>query len=267
MRGRRAVRPSFVPSGQSAPGRHIGSQPCGRPRSAPAGAVRSDPGVSLLSGRNDAGGFHAWTGEELARFEGCWPVGTRSASPSICCSTPACAAATRFGSAVSTSGTVNSPSAPKDPDGGDRADPAGPRRVDRRGADGRSVVHLHRARRAVHQGIVRHVGREGLPRGPMPGSGSWAAEGRSASRRREWGDRGATRRPVRLGRRKSGERNLHADDQPGSDGPRGAQNSRPWAQEFRTSETTKPANALAGCCQAFGAQERTRTFTSRETGT
>ena len=41
----------------------------------------------------------------------------------------------------------------------------------------------------------------------------------------------------------------------------------PWAQEFRTSETTKPANALAGCCQAFGAQERTRTFTSRETGT
>lgn len=41
----------------------------------------------------------------------------------------------------------------------------------------------------------------------------------------------------------------------------------PSAQESHPSETTKPANALAGCCQAFGAQERTRTFTSRETGT
>lgn len=41
--------------------------------------VTADPtiGVRLLSGPNDKEGFHAWTEEELARFEACWAVGTR----------------------------------------------------------------------------------------------------------------------------------------------------------------------------------------------
>src|SRR5262249_44021519 len=34
-------------------------------------------GVKLLAGANDADGFHAWTQEEVARFEARWPVGTR----------------------------------------------------------------------------------------------------------------------------------------------------------------------------------------------
>lgn len=41
--------------------------------------VKADPtlGVKLLSGSNDDEGFHAWTEEELARFEAHWPLGTR----------------------------------------------------------------------------------------------------------------------------------------------------------------------------------------------
>jgi integrase len=41
--------------------------------------VTADPtlGVKLLSGNNDDSGFHAWTEEELARFEAQWPLGTR----------------------------------------------------------------------------------------------------------------------------------------------------------------------------------------------
>ena len=41
--------------------------------------VRVDPtlGVKLLSGGNDDTGFHAWTEDELARFEDRWKVGTR----------------------------------------------------------------------------------------------------------------------------------------------------------------------------------------------
>lgn len=41
--------------------------------------VPTDPtkGVSLLSGQNDEAGFHAWTEDELARFEARWPIGTR----------------------------------------------------------------------------------------------------------------------------------------------------------------------------------------------
>ena len=41
--------------------------------------VRVDPalGVKLLSGGNDDTGFHAWTEDELARFEERWAVGTR----------------------------------------------------------------------------------------------------------------------------------------------------------------------------------------------
>lgn len=41
--------------------------------------VPSDPtqGVSLLSGRNDAAGFYAWTEEEVARFEAHRNVGMR----------------------------------------------------------------------------------------------------------------------------------------------------------------------------------------------
>ena len=46
-----------------------------------------------------------------------------------------------------------------------------------------------------------------------------------------------------------------------------AAGSRRPVRSSRPLETTKPAKALAGCCQAFGAQERTRTFTSCETGT
>ena len=34
-------------------------------------------GVKLLAGSNDGVGFHAWTEEELARFEAMWPIGTR----------------------------------------------------------------------------------------------------------------------------------------------------------------------------------------------
>lgn len=34
-------------------------------------------GVKLLTGDNDDAGFHAWTEEELARFESRWPIGTR----------------------------------------------------------------------------------------------------------------------------------------------------------------------------------------------
>ncbi|WP_237179969.1 tyrosine-type recombinase/integrase [Rhodoplanes sp. Z2-YC6860] len=41
--------------------------------------VPSDPtkGVKLLSGANDADGFHTWSEDELNRFEARWPVGTR----------------------------------------------------------------------------------------------------------------------------------------------------------------------------------------------
>lgn len=41
--------------------------------------VKRDPtiGVKLLTGKNDEAGFHAWTEEELARFEAKWPTGTR----------------------------------------------------------------------------------------------------------------------------------------------------------------------------------------------
>lgn len=41
--------------------------------------VQVDPtkGVKLLPGPNDADGFHTWTQDELDRFEGRWPVGTR----------------------------------------------------------------------------------------------------------------------------------------------------------------------------------------------
>ena len=41
--------------------------------------VAADPtkGVKLLSGENDAHGFHTWTQEELDRFEARWPIGTR----------------------------------------------------------------------------------------------------------------------------------------------------------------------------------------------
>lgn len=34
-------------------------------------------GVKLLSGENDARGFHTWTKEELDRYEAKWPIGTR----------------------------------------------------------------------------------------------------------------------------------------------------------------------------------------------
>lgn len=40
-------------------------------------AVDPTKGVALLSGRNDAVGFHTWTEDELARFESRWPLGTR----------------------------------------------------------------------------------------------------------------------------------------------------------------------------------------------
>jgi len=41
--------------------------------------ITVDPskGIKLLAGANDADGFHAWTQEELDRFEARWPVGTR----------------------------------------------------------------------------------------------------------------------------------------------------------------------------------------------
>jgi len=41
--------------------------------------VTTDPteGVKLLTGENDADGFHTWTQEELDRFEARWPTGTR----------------------------------------------------------------------------------------------------------------------------------------------------------------------------------------------
>lgn len=41
--------------------------------------VGVDPtlGVKMLSGPNDATGFHTWTQEELDRFEARWPIGTR----------------------------------------------------------------------------------------------------------------------------------------------------------------------------------------------
>lgn len=41
--------------------------------------AKVDPtlGVKLLSGGNDEAGFHAWTEDELARFEARWPTGTR----------------------------------------------------------------------------------------------------------------------------------------------------------------------------------------------
>jgi integrase len=41
--------------------------------------ITVDPtkGVKLLAGANDADGFHAWTQEELDRFETRWPLGTR----------------------------------------------------------------------------------------------------------------------------------------------------------------------------------------------
>jgi site-specific recombinase XerC len=43
------------------------------------GLVRTDPtkGVKLLTGSNDAYGFHTWSQEELDRFEARWPLGTR----------------------------------------------------------------------------------------------------------------------------------------------------------------------------------------------
>lgn len=41
--------------------------------------VKVDPtlGIKLLAGKNDEAGFHAWTEEELARFEAKWKLGTR----------------------------------------------------------------------------------------------------------------------------------------------------------------------------------------------
>jgi integrase len=41
--------------------------------------IAADPtkGVKLLAGPNDADGFHAWSQDELDRFEARWPVGTR----------------------------------------------------------------------------------------------------------------------------------------------------------------------------------------------
>jgi integrase len=41
--------------------------------------VISDPtkGIKLLSGPNDADGFHTWSEEEVERFEARWPIGTR----------------------------------------------------------------------------------------------------------------------------------------------------------------------------------------------
>ncbi len=41
--------------------------------------VKVDPtlGIKLLAGKNDEAGFHAWTEEELARFEATWKLGTR----------------------------------------------------------------------------------------------------------------------------------------------------------------------------------------------
>lgn len=41
--------------------------------------VGRDPttGVKLLAGKNDDAGFHAWTEEEVSRFEAHWSVGTR----------------------------------------------------------------------------------------------------------------------------------------------------------------------------------------------
>lgn len=41
--------------------------------------VKADPtlGIKLLTGKNDDAGFHAWTEEELARFEAKWKLGTR----------------------------------------------------------------------------------------------------------------------------------------------------------------------------------------------
>lgn len=43
------------------------------------GLLKEDPttGVTLLRGKNDEAGFHAWTEEEVARFEAHWPLGTR----------------------------------------------------------------------------------------------------------------------------------------------------------------------------------------------
>lgn len=41
--------------------------------------LKADPskGVKLLAGKNDEAGFHAWTEDELARFEAKWALGTR----------------------------------------------------------------------------------------------------------------------------------------------------------------------------------------------
>ena len=41
--------------------------------------VEVDPtvGIKLLAGKNEEEGFHAWTEDELARFETRWPLGTR----------------------------------------------------------------------------------------------------------------------------------------------------------------------------------------------
>ena len=39
--------------------------------------IEVDPTVGIKSGRIRGDGFHAWTAEELARFEAHWPVGTR----------------------------------------------------------------------------------------------------------------------------------------------------------------------------------------------
>lgn len=41
------------------------------------GTVDPTQGVKLLAGPNDAAGFHAWTEDELTRFEARWPVGSR----------------------------------------------------------------------------------------------------------------------------------------------------------------------------------------------
>jgi integrase len=43
------------------------------------GLIRTDPtkGVKLLTGANDADGFHTWSQGELDRFEARWPLGTR----------------------------------------------------------------------------------------------------------------------------------------------------------------------------------------------
>jgi integrase len=40
-------------------------------------AIDPTKGIKLLTGANDADGFHTWTQEELDRFEVRWPLGTR----------------------------------------------------------------------------------------------------------------------------------------------------------------------------------------------